>query len=271
MVTSPAAIGKVRAFSVIVPAPNGSLHSTSVEASPLQDTSLTSAAETSALKVADGTSSSTLPEPFKVVVAPVWIDDGCKSSTLAWVLESPQSAHVTARVPASSSNSCFAVLTSRQKSSSPDAVDDVTWVLVFAKLGGMMELTFTSTGMVTSPAEIGKVRAFNVIVPAPNGSLHTTSVEASPLQDTSLTPAAETSALKVADGTSSSTLPDPFKVVVLPVSIDDGTNESTLACVDAEPQSDHVTANVPASATANNVAAAILAMLKLTSKLQNDF
>jgi len=99
-------------------------------------------------------------------------------------------------------NDCFSVLTSRQKSLSPDAVVDVTWVLVFAKLGGMMELTLTSTGMVTSPAAIGKVRAFSVMVPAPNGSLHSTSVEASPLQDTSLTPAAETSALKVADGTS---------------------------------------------------------------------
>merc|ERR1719178_338376 len=145
MVVSPALMGKVKAFRVMLPAPNGSLHSTSVEASPLQDTSLTPAAETSALNVADGTSSSTAPVPFKVVVAPVWINGGCKSSTFACVLASPQSAQVTAKVPACTSSSCFSVLTSRQKSLSPDAVDEVTWVEVLARLGGMREHIFINS------------------------------------------------------------------------------------------------------------------------------
>lgn len=114
-----------------------------------------------------------------------------------------------------------------------------------ARDAGIKEEVFTAVTMLVFPAAIGYFTAFTVMVPAPKGSLQSMSVVASPSQLVSFTPAADTVAVKWADVMVSSTVPVPVKVSVVPVWILVGFNSVTVACL--APQSDHVTARLPAS------------------------
>jgi hypothetical protein len=71
--------------------------------------------------------------------------------------------------------------------------------------------------MLTLPFGIGKVKAFTVILPIPRGRWQTMSVVASPLHSESFVPKPETVAVKSAEVTSSSEVPVPVMVSVLPV------------------------------------------------------
>merc|ERR550537_897612 len=117
-----------------------------------------------------------------------------------------------------------------------------------ARLGGMMELVCTSTGIWTVPAESGKGTAFTVMVPTPMGNVHLMSEVASPLQSVSLVPRADTVAVNCAEVTSSSVVPVPVRVSVLPVWMVLGETSVTAACV--APQSFQVTSRTAAWADA---------------------
>merc|ERR1719265_1203144 len=168
----------------------------------------------------------------------------CSSSLPLYTL--PYLALNASKSPAP--NFCCAVCTSKQMTSSPFCSVAAMCTSTLARLGGMTELVWTSTGIWTVPALRGYGTAFTVILPTPIGRVHTMSEVASPSHEVSSAPRADTVALKCAEVTSSSTVPVPVRVSVAPVWIVDGDTSVTVACL--APQSDHVTAKVPASAVA---------------------
>merc|ERR550514_822752 len=110
----------------------------------------------------------------------------------------------------------------------------------------MTEEVFTSTAMLVVPLAIGYATCLTVMVPAPKGRLQSMSAVASPSQLVNWTPAADTLAVKWAEVTSSSTVPVPVNLSVVPVWMVVGSKSVTVACL--APQSDQVTARVPPSA-----------------------
>jgi len=134
------------------------------------------------------------------------------------------------------------------------------WISVEAKLAGTKALSCTSVLILTVPAFSGKVVAFKVMAPTPRGNLHTTSLDASPLQDATVTPLALMVVSKDAPVTSSLRSPVPTTAVVVPVSMLLGLTSLNFVL---EPQSWKVTLKVLALAVAKSAAAATLTMVRM--------
>jgi len=99
-----------------------------------------------------------------------------------------------------------------------------------ARLVGIEALVVTFTGRFRVPALRGKGKAGTVMLPVFKGSSHTMSLVPSPLQDVSCVPMAEMVALIEAEVTSSSMVPVPVMVAVVPVEKEVGDNEVTFPC-----------------------------------------
>merc|ERR1719174_3559765 len=132
------------------------------------------------------------------------------------------------------------VCTSRQIALSPFWSSPVRWMSTLARLAGMDALVVTFTGRLRVPALRGKGRAGTTMLPVLRGRLQVMSEVPSPLQSVSCVPRAEMVALMEAEVTSSSMVPVPVMVAVVPVEKEVGDNELTFPCLEPAARQPHL-------------------------------